>query len=82
MSWIELLDLAQDRDAVRVRQAIVEQDQIDALLELLERGAAGVGFEHVVAVRLEALGQRPADQGFIVNDENRGFRHKATGAQR
>ena len=72
---VELLDLPQDGDAVGVGQPIVEQDEIDALGQLLHGGAPGVRLEHVVSLGLEAFGQRPANQGFVVDDKNRGFRH-------
>ena len=72
---IELLDLPQNGDSVRVRKPIVEQDEIDALGEFLHRGASGIRFEHLVPLGLEAFGQRPANQRFVVDDENSGFRH-------
>ena len=76
MSWIELLDLAQDGHAVGIRQPVVEQHEVDALLELLERRLAGAGLEDLVAVGLEPLAQRPADQSFVVDDQNGGFWHR------
>ena len=68
---VEFLDLPQDGDPVGVGKPIVEQDQIDALRQLLQGGAPGIRFEHLVSLGLEALGQRPANQGFIIDDENR-----------
>ena len=75
MSWSNSLILRRIVDAVGVGQPVVEQDEVDALGKLLQRGASGLGLEHLVPFRLEALGQRPADQGFVVDDENRGFGH-------
>ncbi len=79
---VELLDLAKDADAVSVRQAVVEEDQVDAFGELFQGGLPGVGFEDFIPFRLQALRQRPANQGFIVDDENSGFWHVCTGGSR
>ena len=74
---IQFLDLAEDRDPVGVGQPIVEQDQIDAFGEPLHGRLTGVGLEHVVSLGLEAFGQRPADQGFIIDDEHGSVWHGA-----
>ena len=70
---IELLHLAKHRHAVGVGQPVVEEHEIDAFGELLERGFPGVGFEDVVAFGLEAFAERPADEGFVVDNQDRGF---------
>ena len=67
---VEFLDLAEDRHAVGIRKLVVEQDEVDALAELLECTGAGAGLEDLVTLALEALGQRPPDQGFIIDDED------------
>ena len=72
---IELLHLAQYRHAVGVGQPVIKENEIDAFGELLERGFPGLGFEDVVAFRLEALAERPANEGFVVDDQDRGFGH-------
>jgi hypothetical protein len=73
---VALLDPAQHRDPVDVRQLVVEQDQIDAFVQAIQRLTAGFGFEHFIAFSFEALGQRPANQAFIVNDEDGRFGHR------
>ena len=75
MSWSNSFDLAKDGDAVSIGKPIVEKNQVDAFRQFVQGGAPSVGFEHVVSVRLEALGERPADQGFVVDNENGGFGH-------
>ena len=72
---VVLLDLAQDGHAVRVRQLVVEQDQIDTLAQLFERPCARLGLEHLIALALQPFGQRPADQGFVIDNENGWGRH-------
>ena len=72
---VELLDLAQHRDAVGIGKAIVEQDEIHALGKLLEGGASGFRLEHFVPVGLQALAQGPANQGFVIDDKNGGVWH-------
>ena len=72
---VELLDGAKDADAVGVRQPVVEEHQVHAFLDLLEPALAGLGLEYLVALGLQPLRQGPANQRFIVNDENGGFRH-------
>ncbi len=72
---VELLDLAQHRDAVGIGKAIVEQDEIHALGKLLEGGASGLRLEHLVPVGLQAFAQGPANQGFVIDDKNGGVWH-------
>ena len=45
--------------------------------QLPERGGAGFCFENLVALPLQSFGQRPADEGFIVDNQNRGVGHGA-----
>ena len=51
---VELLHLLQNADAVRVRQPVVEQHQVDAFRQLLQGSRPGVGFDDLVA-----LGRQP-----------------------
>ena len=62
--------LLEDGQAVEVGQAIVEDGQIDAGRRLLERDLAVFGLEHLVAGHGEPLGDRPANQLFVVNDQD------------
>ena len=75
---IVLLDPAQHRDPVDVGQLVVEQDEIDAGGDPLERLLAGRRLDHVVSVGAQAFDQRPADQRFVVDDENRGVGHRGS----
>ena len=78
MSW-SYSDLAQHRDAVGVGELVVEQDEVDALAHLLERPRARLRLEDLIALTLEPLGQRPADQGFVIDNEN-GWRWHMAGS--
>ena len=72
---IELLHLSQNRDAVGVWKAVIEQHEVHAFGEFFERGASGIGFEQIVSVGLQTFRQRPPDERFVVDDQNRGFGH-------
>ena len=67
-----ILDAPQDVEPVAVRQLVVEQHEVDALLEAVERFGGGFGFEHPIALIAEPAGQGPSNQLFIVDDEHRG----------
>src|SRR5207249_3630459 len=67
---IDLLQLPEDRQAVHVGQPVVQEDEVHAFLELLERLAAGARLEDVVALRAQPLPQRPANQIFVVDDQD------------
>ena len=75
---VELLDLAEDADAVGIRKLVVQEHEVHAFRKLLERGAAGVSFEDLVTLGLQPFGQRPPDQRFVVHDENGWMRHGVT----
>jgi hypothetical protein len=75
---ILLLDLAQDRHAVDVWELVVEQHQIDAVANAIEGLPPGGRLDHLVAVGAQALGQGPADQRFVVDDEDGGGRHQGS----
>ena len=68
---IELLELLEDGQAVEVGQPVVENREVDARGGLLDGRLAVLGLEHVVAGRAQTLGDRPADQLFVVDDQNR-----------
>ena len=68
---VALLDLLEDRQAVAVRQLVVEQHEVDAFGVALERRRGGVGLDDAIAFLREPLGQRPANQLLVVDDENR-----------
>ena len=74
---IELLHLAENRDAVGIGEPVVEQDQVDPLRKLVQRAAPGVGLEHVIALRPQTLGEGPANQRFVIDDQDGGFAHNA-----
>ena len=65
----DLLDSAQQRQAIAVRQPIVEQHEIDAGLNVLERRRARTRFDNRVPLAAQAFAQRPANKFFVVNDE-------------
>ena len=67
---VVLLDLLEHREAVGVRQAEIEQHEIHAFAMALERLGGGFGLENAVALLAEPIGQRPANQLFVVDDED------------
>ena len=76
VSGVGLLDLLQHRQAVGVGQLIVEQDEVDAAPA--KRSSASrrrLGFDDAVALCRQPLGQRPANQLLVVDDQNRGDGH-------
>ena len=77
---VVLLDPAQHGDAVDVGQLVVEQHEIDAVGDALERLLAGRRLHHVVPVGPQALDQRPADQRLVVDDQDRGVGRSSIGA--
>ena len=71
-----LLDAPQHGDAVHVWQLVVEQHEVNVFMNPLERLRAVLGLEHVITIGGQPLGQRPSDQLFVVNDENRRVPHR------
>ncbi len=67
---VELAQLLQDGEAVAVGQFVVEQDEIDALVRLLDGLGRGARLDDFVAVLAQALCQRPSNQLFIVDNED------------
>jgi hypothetical protein len=82
---ILLLDRAQQRQPVAVGQLEVEQDQVDPVAQALARGGHAVRLEDGVALALEAIAQREADQRLVVDDQDRrgghGREHITTAAR-
>ena len=74
MSGIQFAELAQHREAVVVGQLVVEQDE-STPPGPLERLGGGAGFDDLVAVGAEPLGERPANQLFVVNDQHASGSH-------
>jgi hypothetical protein len=66
------LDAPQDVQPIAVRQFVVEQDQVDALLEAVDRFGGRSGFEHTIAFIPQPAGEGPSDQLLIVDNEHRG----------
>ncbi len=70
-------DFRQHLEAVAVRQAHVEQHQIERMLfELLKAGRAGFRERDVEAFRGEQRFEAFADFGFVVYDEDGALRHE------
>ncbi len=65
---IERLHLTQDGQAVRVRQAVVQEHEIDAFLELLQSRLAIGGFPDLIPVALQPLAERPANEVLVVDN--------------
>ena len=66
---VELTHLAQHREAVAIRQLVIEQDEVHAAVGALERFGGRARLDDVVAARTEALDQRPPNEFLVVNDE-------------
>ena len=68
---VALLDLLEHRQAVAIRQLVIEQDEIDALARARSSASAAVAAStHAVAFLRQAVGQRPANQLLVVDDED------------
>ena len=67
---VGLLDLLEDREAVGVRKAEVEQDEVHAFPMTFDRLPGGLGLEDAVPFLGQPIGERPADQLLVVNDED------------
>ncbi len=72
---IALLDPFEHAEPVTVRQSVIEQDQIDTLVVFGESAGRRLGFDYAVPFRSEPLGERPANQLLVVNDEDGGRLH-------
>ena len=66
------LMLLEDRQAVAVRQLVVEQHEIDPFSVALDGVGRRLGLDDAIAFLLEPLGQRPANQLLVVDDEHVG----------
>ncbi len=72
-----LLDALEDADAVAVRQFVVEQHEVDAVLAPGERRSGRFGFDDAVAFLGQPLAEREANQRLVVNDEDGRRLHRA-----
>src|SRR4051794_16050421 len=57
--------------AVAVGQTIIEKHEVDVPGKSLERFMRRTGFDDVKAVSFQSLGERPANQLLVIDDENR-----------
>jgi hypothetical protein len=73
---IGALDLLEDVEAVAVRQFVIEEHEVDAFAKPLERIGGRRRLHHPIALIVEPAGQRPPNELFIVDDENRGGPHR------
>ena len=74
---IALLDALQHRQAIAVRQPIVEQHEVDAIRALGEGAGSRVRFQNPVARLGQSFGEGIADEGFVIDNENSGRLHRA-----
>ena len=74
---VAFLEAFQDGETVAVGQTVIEQNQIDAFLTPGEGAGGGLCLEHPVPFGLQTLGERPADQLLVVDDEDGGRLHGA-----
>ena len=72
---VRFLDLLEHRQAVAVRQLVIEQDEIDAFGVTLDRRPRRVGLDDAIAFARETVVQRPANQLLVVHDEHRRRQH-------
>src|SRR4029077_19486617 len=70
--WLQDADLLEQKQVVRVWQTIVEDDGVKrlAVRYLNECRRAIAGFSHIVTDIREQLGQRPPNQGLVVDDKH------------
>ena len=57
--------------AVAVGQAIIEKHEVNVRGKSLERLMRRTGFDDVKAVSFQSLGERPANQLLVIDDQNR-----------
>jgi hypothetical protein len=62
----------QNREAVAVWQLEIQQRQVDFGHRAIERFAGAARLDDLVPLPLKPLAQRPANQRFVVDDENGG----------
>jgi hypothetical protein len=72
---IVIFDALEDLEAVRIGQAVIEQHQIGRRLELRAGVFSRRRLQHVVPLAAQPLAQRPANQRFVVDDQNGGVCH-------
>ena len=72
---VALLDAFEHRQPVIVRQSVIEQDQVDALVVFGESSRSRFGLNYTVPIRSEPFGERPANQLFVIDDEDAGRPH-------
>ena len=63
------------REAARVEGSKAYAKELNAFRQLFQSGFSSLGLEDFVILGVEPLCQRPANQGFIIDNENRGFCH-------
>ena len=70
------MDVLQKLDAIAVRQAHVKKQQVEGLfLEPRETGQGCLGARHLVAFCLQQQLQAFANLRFVVDNQDRTFRH-------
>jgi len=67
---VGLLDLLENLEPVGVGQCEVEQDEVRSLAMLRDRLAGRAAFERAIALFLETIDARPANQRFVVNHQH------------
>jgi len=70
-----LLDLAEYGHAVDVGQPVVEEDEVHAFTDAVERVASRRRLDDPISVALETLDERPPYQLLVVDDEDCGVLH-------
>ena len=70
-----VLDVAQNGQPVPIRQLVVQQDNVGAEPDPVDRLGGGSSFNDVVALAAKALAERPANQVFVIDDEQRRGSH-------
>ena len=74
---IVLLDLLQDGEPVRVGQAEIEQHEIHAFPVAFDRLGGGLRLENAIPFLTESIGEGPANQLLVVDDEDGRRTHDA-----
>lgn len=65
--------LSQDRQAIGIGHQGVEENEVDTVDDLIERRPSRLGLDDLVSLGRQPFGQRPADRGLVVHDEDCGF---------
>ena len=72
---VQLFHLLEDCQSVRVRQSVIQQDQVDGVARLFQGAGRRAGLQDGQAFVRQPFLDGPANERFVVHHENGGIRH-------